>query len=75
MHVPTTLIAMTNSPQDSTKIVSAEFQDDRDMKVIYFPFPRDENGLPNWEKYRQMLEDVSGLHSTGGVRAATVVEQ
>jgi hypothetical protein len=51
MHVPTTLFAFTNSPQDSAKIVSAEFQDDRDMKVIYFPFPRDENGLPNWGKY------------------------
>ncbi|MEI6711566.1 MAG: hypothetical protein WCK88_05255 [bacterium] len=75
MHVPTTLIAMTNSPQDSAKIVSAEFQDDRDMKVLYFPFPRDENGLPNLGKYRQILEDVSALHSTGGVRAATVVEE
>ena len=50
-HVPTTLIAMTNSPQDSAKIVSAEFQDDRDMKVLYFPFPRDGDGLPNWKKY------------------------
>lgn len=75
IHVPTTLIAIANSPQDSNKIISAEFQDDRDMKVIYFPFPRDENGLPNWGKYRKILGDVSGLHSSGGVQAATVVEQ
>lgn len=74
IHVPTTLIAMTNSPQDSAKIVSAEFQQ-KDRRVIYFPFPRNESGLPDWEHYKLVLRDVSGLHRAGNVAAATVVEE
>lgn len=75
LHVPTTLFTVANSPQDSAKIVSAEFQDDRDMKVIYFPFPRDEAGLPDWEKYRTILEEVSELHRGNHVTSASVVEE
>lgn len=62
MHVPTTLFAFTNSPQDSAKIVSAEFQKPL-SKVIYLPFPRDANGLPDWDKYQDMLYYVSNFHS------------
>lgn len=73
IHVPTTLIAIANSPEDSAKIVSAELQDDRDMSVIYFPFPRNA-GLPDWEKYRVILRDVTELHSSDQVAAASTVE-
>lgn len=74
IHVPTTLIAIANSPQDSAKIVSAEFKQ-IDRRVIYFPFPRTENGLPDWEQYRLVLRDVSALHNSGHVAAATIVEE
>lgn len=74
MHVPTTLLTIANSPQDSDKIVSAEFQDGRDNPVIYFPFPRDENGLPLWSDYREVLDQVSLLHKSGKVASSSVVE-
>jgi|GEM_PF-2029025 len=75
IHVPTTLIAIANSPQDSAKIVSAEFQDARDKKVVYFPFPRDENGLPEWDAYRDILSEVRQLHDAGKVASSSVVEK
>jgi len=75
IHVPTTLIAIANSPQDSAKIVSAEFQDARDKKVVYFPFPRDENGLPEWDAYRDILSEVRQLHDAGKVASSSVVEE
>lgn len=74
LHVPTTLFTVANSPQDSSKITSAEFQE-WDNDVLYFPFPRDENGLPIWEEYRKVLTQVSQLHNTEMVASSSVVEQ
>jgi len=73
LHVPTTLFAMTNSPQDSAKIVSAEFQS-VDHCVVYFPFPRDTDGLPDWAIYRTILSEIQQFHALGVVVAASVVE-
>lgn len=74
MHVPTTLFTFANSPQDSAKIVSAEFQDPNEKQVIYFPFPRDSGGLPNWDRYRALLQEVSGLHAAGKISSSSVIE-
>lgn len=73
IHVPTTLIAIANSPEDSTKITSAEFQRG-DHTVLYFPFPRDKNGLPLWDKYREILIEVRALHADNLVASSSVVE-
>ncbi len=74
LHVPTTLFAVANSPQDSEKIVSAEFQKSGNV-VLYFPFPRGYDGLPDWEQYRLVLRDVRALHDQGAVASASVVEE
>lgn len=57
MHVPTTLFSIANSPEDSGRIVSAEFQKSN-SRVLYFRFPKDMHGLPDWVSYRRVLRDV-----------------
>lgn len=57
---------------------SAEFQsigNDRIIgnKVLYYPVPRDENGLPNWKEYTTILAKVEKLHDAGSVLSSSVV--
>lgn len=73
IHVPTTLFTIANSPQDSDKIVSAEFKNPG-KQVIYFPFLRDADGLPIWKKYRTMLAHISRLHAEGSIASSSIVE-
>ena len=74
MHVPTTLFSIANSPEDSGRIVSAEFQKSN-SRVLYFRFPKDMHGLPDWVSYRRVLRDVRWLHDGGRVLSSSIVEE
>lgn len=78
LDVPPTLIAMGNGVVHRDRARSAEFQsigNDRIIgnKVLYYPVPRDENGLPNWKEYTTILAKVEKLHDAGSVLSSSVV--
>lgn len=61
VDVPPTLVALGNGVIARDKVVSAEFKKPGST-VLYFPVPKEANGLPKWKEYAQILKTIEGLH-------------
>lgn len=72
-NVPNTIVAFANSPVNSNNIVSAEFKWAWN-NVLCFHINKDENWLPDWNSYREMLEKVTQLIKDWKVLSSSIVE-
>lgn len=73
INVPPTLVSFANAPTPSKRVVSAEFKK-WGNHILYFPVPKDENGLPRWKQWIKRLDTVELLTSQNKVFGSTVVE-
>lgn len=80
VDVPPTLIAMGNGALHRDRARSSEFQTiESDRKnwnrVVYYPVPRDADGLPDWGKYNALLESIEFMHDKWFILSSSVVLQ
>ncbi len=79
VDVPPTLIALGNGTLDRDRVRSAEFQciekSGLGRRVLYYPVPKNANGLPKWKEYGKLLKKVEKMHDKGHVISSSVVGQ
>jgi len=74
MNVPPTIVWVWNAPIETDRAVSAEFKNAWN-DVLCFPVERDANGIPDFEKYVEMLDTIESLHDQWKILSSSVVGQ
>lgn len=73
INVPPTIVSFANSVTPSKRIVSAEFKK-WGNHILYFPVPKEENGLPIWKKWISHLDTIEQLTESEKVSGSSVIE-
>ncbi len=73
LDVPPTLTSFAVAPAKADKIVSGELKS-TDSKLVLFKLERDENGLPVFDKLKEMYAKIHSLIAQGKVLSASVVK-
>ena len=72
-NVPNTIVTFANTPVNSNRIVSSEFKKSG-SKVLCFPIEKDENGLPDWELYKETLYYITELIKQWKILSSSTIE-
>lgn len=74
IHVPDSVVAFAANIGSVDKVVSAEFKNPYN-KVVCFQIPRDENGIIDFDIYKQQLEIIQWAIDAWVVKSSNVVEE
>ena len=74
LDVPPTLVSFAVTMTKASKTISAEMKK-AGSKVVVFPIPEDDNGLPNWEQLKVYYTEILNLIEKGTIISASVVKE